>query len=382
MSQVFEDLVAATQRAALDPAAWGEVILCLESTLGDGPAFAHLVDTVSGAVRVLQGSGFDPDFMHSYQSYYEPLNPLRRTFPQLEPGRGYEISPLLPDDYHKSEFYTDWILPQDDVAGGALLITRPVRGRSMVLGVHIRASEQERREAPAARLLAQIEPHLSHAVAVGETISRLSAQRLPDAPRDAAGVVLMDEQRRLHWADEGAELVLRQLMRLESFGRLSLRDPIAERWLETVLSEVSRPRRGPVVLPVELQGVVVRMEDGARCGIRAAIIAQSLPSSPIFASGVLQGEQPSGENRRLVALFFTPQRRGVGALDGLRDRFALSRAEADVAFLMAGGYSTDEIALRRNASRHTVRNQIQALLVKLGVRNKTEAVSVILSLRQ
>ena len=54
----------------------------------------------------------------------------------------------------------------------------------------------------------------------------------------------------------------------------------------------------------------------------------------------------------------------------------LSRREADVLQLMAGGASNEDIATRLDLSEHTVRNHVQHIFARLGAHSKLEAVAI------
>ncbi|MEX0618178.1 MAG: response regulator transcription factor [Pseudohongiellaceae bacterium] len=53
---------------------------------------------------------------------------------------------------------------------------------------------------------------------------------------------------------------------------------------------------------------------------------------------------------------------------------ALTGKELEVLRLMAGGYSNKEISLAIHKSEGTIKNQVSSILVKLGVRDRTQAV--------
>lgn len=58
--------------------------------------------------------------------------------------------------------------------------------------------------------------------------------------------------------------------------------------------------------------------------------------------------------------------------DVLRARFGLTLAEAEIAVAVAKGLTTAEIAAMRQASPHTVRNQIRSVLDKMGARHRID----------
>jgi DNA-binding CsgD family transcriptional regulator len=71
----------------------------------------------------------------------------------------------------------------------------------------------------------------------------------------------------------------------------------------------------------------------------------------------------------------------AGSTDGVKriDRSTLAPREREVAEALAGGMNRPEIAARLGLSRHTVAALSKRIYKKLGIRNRTELVRVMMS---
>ena len=73
-----------------------------------------------------------------------------------------------------------------------------------------------------------------------------------------------------------------------------------------------------------------------------------------------------------------PRARGVAAGVPHIEALALSAIEREVLKLTCGGRTDKEIARHRSVSVNTVRNQVRTLMLKLGVRKRTQLVALAL----
>lgn len=66
-----------------------------------------------------------------------------------------------------------------------------------------------------------------------------------------------------------------------------------------------------------------------------------------------------------------------GALKVVQDMFGFTNAEAEVAFLLSQGKSTDQIVSAKRVSRSTVRTQVNRILSKTGANSRVELVAIL-----
>ncbi|HSP72398.1 MAG TPA: LuxR C-terminal-related transcriptional regulator, partial [Gaiellaceae bacterium] len=100
-----------------------------------------------------------------------------------------------------------------------------------------------------------------------------------------------------------------------------------------------------------------------------------------FLRGVARGEAAlSGAvARRLLEEVREGEHRDAGVPDGIAER--LTARELEVLLLLDQHLGTDEIAARLFISEHTVRSHVKALLAKLGVSSRREAIEALQAAR-
>lgn len=79
------------------------------------------------------------------------------------------------------------------------------------------------------------------------------------------------------------------------------------------------------------------------------------------------------------AILVVKRSAGSGAVDlgFLRDTYALTATEAEVALLLRAGHTRDAICAARGITRETLRSHLRALFAKLGVSRETEAIHLL-----
>jgi len=366
------EIVSSLHRAALDPRGWGDVFSGIRGRLDGSKLSLHGHDRRTGAIFLSGASGYEPEFAEGYLSYYHSINPFVPKSELLPLGVARQSNAdIPPEDLFRSEFYNDWMRPQEDLVGAVAIRTRPVGSRSWVLSLNIRRRDWSRLEGRALRLLDALEPHLSHAFQVSEVMNRLTGQIVAataDAlqPGMSGGVIVTDHNRYVLWADDGAIRLHPSLLRIDVLGRLRFGDDRAEEWAEATLRQNGKlSGRAPL-------GVTFT-QGSQKWDIRAVKILDPNQPVPQFPGGQ-QNSWASSER----TVFLISRRSGIAPPEqALAQAFGLSMAEAEIALAIWDGASTSEIVDQRKTSLNTVRNQIRAVLHKMDARHRADLVRIV-----
>lgn len=357
-------------RAALDADAWVGVTQALAETFpGSRPHFAgwdsQLERTVLGAV-----SGYAPEFVASYDAHYGARNVHAPAWTRMKAGETAFAHEMVGEPVLlASEYYNDWLRPQNDLRGGALIVLASGRDRMFVCGAHVERKAIGSTEEPVMRALRQLGPLMQHALDVNRMTLGLrldsAVLRLGLDPRGAA-LLLLSGRGTLLYANAQAEALLGEgsVLGAGTGGRLSFREASAQARLVAAL----RPPAAPSALSFD--------DGGPAPGWEVRLLPVTAEVVADLRLGMfMQMRSP----RLLVAL--RPRRAGADEASVLMRRLGLSRAEAEIVLRMSDGATPEEIAQARGASIHTVRNQIKSALSKSDVHRQVDLVRLVGNLR-
>ncbi|GAB7524173.1 helix-turn-helix transcriptional regulator [Paraburkholderia sp. 2C] len=364
------------------------VDLIYAAALGEGASWQDLGDrlmTLMDAQRatlwLTDGPGATGNLLmrtdaydEEYASRYVALDPYRAAAGKVgleETARrrgdvrlGHEI---IPDaSYVKSEFYADFgrKSARRYMIGGLIGTSKVIP-----LGLH-RDAESRPFADDDKRTLSLILPHLQRALQLrarlAPTASSLGAGALDVLP---LGVMIVDQELRLLYCNAEAAALLGDAQSGlfvarhgrgpgTSASRLVARHPDDNAQLCRLVGAASRGGAGG--------GMQIRARPGALAGDSASLSTLICPalrhlSSPgqsNMGTSVLRGAATV-----LVRRLLGPSTPPVGLLI---DLFGLTRSEAEVAVVLAGGVTAEEVARARHVALDTVRSQIRAILRKTG----------------
>ena len=353
-------LASVITRAALDPAAWQDVIAAFGETFPGLKAQFWGAEAQPTNPPVAMAHGYDPAYLDAFVAHFRHINPWWPAG-QLQPeGRVWRKSDLVDDaTVIRTEFYNDWILPQDDMIGGGGVFLMRNQSRSWWIGGAVPRRQREEMETDFLRLLETLAPSMRYALEVNRVVLGLRAELVASrAGLDTTGaaVLLLDADRRVIYANDPAAALLDRghHVALTTSGRLTAEALSARASLDR-LSSLQRPG-------------IERMLSFARDELRMMHLLRLQPEQAAQLSAL-----PAGLSGPPAMILVIPAADPVSAQNSpLVTEHGLTPAEAEVVLQLAFGRSPREIADHRQASVHTVRNQIKSALAKTGLRRQSE----------
>lgn len=353
-------LASVIARAALDPAAWQDVIAALAATFPGLKVQFWGSEAQPTDPPVAMAHGYDPAYLDSFVAHFRHINPWWPAGQDQPEGWAWRKSELVDDaTVMRTEFYNDWTRPQDDTIGGGGLYLLRNRARSWWIGGAVPRRQREEMETDFLRMLSALAPAMRHALEVNRTVlglrTELAASRL-GLDTTGAAVLLLDSERRVIFAnDPAAELLDRgHHVALTSQGRVTAEALSARTSLDRLTLQ---PRPG-----------TERILSFAREEMRVMHLLRLTAEQAVQLNAL-----PAGLSGPPAMILVLPTANPVSAQDSpLVAEHGLTPAEAEVVLQLAFGRSPREIADHRQASIHTVRNQIKAALAKTGLRRQSE----------
>ena len=371
----FSKITTSLFSAAIGKIGWEDFLS--EISAHSGGICTHIFgfDTEAGVSIAPILHGYDPEYIRSYDEYYGSINAWATGFATYAPGQTIDSELMCrAEELQKTEFYNDWVKPQENImqGGGAMMFKNDTR--FFAIGGNIRQKDAQRLKAPWLLLVDRLIPHLQQAFEIKRA---LAGQRLETAfvaregLRETPAIVLLSEFGRIVFANGIAERML------------SIGCPISVSHSGYLAfgTEAETGRISREFLGMHLNGTdqsflvsVQSKKTGQTFQLRfAKLTAEAQIALPFDAS--------LGVSGRCVVLIITEQAESTNPLVLLHSRYGLTKAEADVASMIAAGFSIQEIADHRSTSIHTVRYQTKSALAKTGSSRQADLVRVVQNLR-
>lgn len=376
MLDIAEDsygaLVRRVYSAGLDRTKWSEFLADLSDMIGQSWIALHGHDTRRNVNLGFLTHNYSPDHHSSYLQYFAGRNPWNARAARVPVGAVIHSQVLLePGVLKRTEFYNDWIRPQEDIGTGAGVTLFRDRERFLRLSCNIRFRDLEQMEARLLGLLETIGPHLQASFQLSR---RLAGARVGQHYEEALqlvpeAILLLDPGGRVTFVNAAAERLVRRGkgLAISLDRRLCLADPAAQQAMEGALASLAGGTAKPAAPIV--------VETGA-----AALVAELFP----FVSGEAPVRPPL-----LLLLEGLPtamlivRRNTVPLRDALAiaaERYGWSPAETALCGHLLDGGSVRSFSERRGVSFHTARNQMRSVLEKAGVARQSALVALVASL--
>lgn len=363
--QQYLTLAQRINAAALDPGKWLTVVEHLSVMAGDIRTHMFGYDLLLGhSDPSTVTHGYDPDFQTLYNTHYHKMNVWAPTFAMAPPGQILSAEEMFDAGaLRRTEFYADWVLPQEDIAAGAGSVLLRDDTRAYLIGGNIRARDAERLERPWRQLLGEVVPLIRQALEINRALAgaQLESHLLRiDVETGAAGVLILNARGRVVSLNPraGALLEAGVLARLTPGGGLAFHDPVAADRLAAIEARASR-------LVPQIFGLRDAQGNAWQCHVAALSTEEDLAAN--LGNSFFTAPP-------LIALALTRSLHLPSPEDRVASQLSLTPAEAAVALMLADGADPRRIAEDRGTQLVTVRNQIKSAMQKAGYQRQIDLV--------
>ena len=316
-------------------------------------------DTSFSTIEFMRTSNYDPAFLDTYQAHYFKLNPWKDLVSSAPsaPAVAWAHDAVPFAELDKTEFYSDWIKPQDNIATG--FTTMLFKKSDGFLNFTVNANPKRIKEAElATQLVALVGPHLRRAFELHRQLAGARAvesgyqallQRLPSA------VFIVEAGSKLKFSNEKGERLLREGSVVKGNANGNLYFTNAHDHIE--VSECIR-RTAMRVIPDGHELIPLRAASARRYLAFVTPLHTQRQTPVIRGETFLVPEPP-------IAIFVidldeTPQAK----INTVAAAFKLTPAEARLAIAMLKRRPLKQYAAETGISFHTARAQMRAILDK------------------
>lgn len=365
------DLIRSIYRCAADPSQWRNFIRELDRKLDSVYLSLYGHDAVTGVCLGSVASKYRDDFRQRYETDLHTRNPF---VPAL--ARAKEMDFQCADFYvdravlERSEFYADFLQPQEDIVAGGGGVVFNEADRMLILNGQVRRRDEDHKTAELVEALRLLAPHVRQAFEIGRAVAGRSLRDpnfLSILDQLGRAVFILDAEGRIEPGNPAAEEELRLGSHLmtDAGGRMRLVDGSVRRIIAAELAAIrsGRPARGQ-------RGALVAT-DGTALSYVFMPTCRDDDFGPLFA--LLDAHRPP-------AALLVLQRRGPGSrglLDGLAQAYGATPAEIELAGNLFDGLSIAEDAEARGVSVQTARHQLKSLFRKTDTSRQGELVALL-----
>lgn len=366
----YSALVDAIYEAGHDPGKWTEFLSMISDSYGGVWASLHCSDTATGLYFAVAGGLYDPRFIDSLRDHYGVINPWLEAVQRMPVGKAQTSESLLePSALRKTQFYNEWIRPQEDIGTGAGITVARDRHRLLRLSCNIRFKDQENIQADLAALLDLLSPHLKRCFSLTRHLrgQHLGSQVAFDALPSA--IFLLNARGRVLYANKAGEILRGEdrLIGYDAAGRLVLREPGADDTLRRALHDIAardhtapaepillRDRHSHRIVPVTVAPLTSKTDELSR------MIDWLDDDTPIAIVCL----DRSGDGARIDR-------------NALARTYGLTPAETDLALALHRGASLKTHAVQRGVSYHTTRAHLRSVFRKTGTARQSQLVALL-----
>lgn len=356
--QRLNGLVEAIYAAATGVAGWASLLEQFHHEFDHAYISMHGNDLTSWDNIGVVGSGYTASYLASFRQHYSQINPWSARAARSPVGVALTSEALLPtEELRRTEWYNDWVRPQEDIGTGVgITLMRDTR-RIFRLSCNIRFADRERLQPRIVDTLSATAPHLRRAFVIYQNARAQAENRTEALEMFAGAAFLVSSDRRIYFfnalarglmSDPAGALSCRE-------GRLGFADPRAQEWLDRVLRQFARRQLGAAGRAISLRSP-------------RGVVAHSFRVLPAPQMIAPVGRADYFAPGHLLALVL------ISTVDNTTHG-PLSPREVEVLFHLAQGLGNDRIAHQLGIKPETVNLHIMSARRRLGARTREEAIA-------
>lgn len=347
--------------AVLQPGRWSDLMGSVRRILGGCPALIYR-EGWPRRTRAFLASGLDPAFERSYIEHYAALNPWEIATQGVRPPMVANDELLEQGALERSEFYTGWCRPQDDLRF-TINISAPIGEEQAIELVDTRPRREGPFDADECRLMSSLIPHLQRAARLQNMLVLADATQTAMARtfgRLGTGLLLVDASLRVLFMDHEAELIL------AGGGGLRIR---GGRLMEAA---AVKGRLSEAILRATGQGKTVLGRTGTQITLPRGSDARPLSVS---VAPLDERDRPCGLAGPLAMVVLSvPERTGGPHEKALRTFLGLTQAEARLVAALCDGHTLATYAQASGISLNTAKTHLKHVFDKVGVTRQADLI--------
>lgn len=358
--------------AALDNAAWPQAIGAIRTYFGGTSTGLYLADLQRGSVALVHICGIDPRFVDSYVDRYLQDNPWSRVAEMQQPGCIRTDVSLdrhfkRPGYYRSTEFFNDWMRPQDFIHTLGVNLTADRHLQTKVYVYRSGRSEPFARRDVAA--FGRVSRHLQNAVRLARRLGANEARNsevLEVLEQLHFGVALLDEHGAILHANRFASRLF------------AMRDGLAAEDGKIMATQ----REGSQAVASAIRAALELRLGGSNEPGSATVSRPHRRPLSVFTLPLRRGgEGPfSSVRRAAVALMVTdPEVEPTLPAETLRSRYRFGSAEVRLAQSLSRGLPLREAADTAGLTYETARWYLKAMFQKTGTARQADLIRLLLT---
>jgi len=372
LTETLSKLLQLLYRAPGNDHAWSEFISQFSKSMGaEQGLFVH-IDLHNQNTNLADTYNFEEEYIRSYEEYYQFLNPYIGLPLSARPKQGSYglLSQLIPDkEVQRTEFYNDYVLPQNLTVCNAVLLT-PFESDEVhtSIALHYNKNNQGDHIDKALTICKFIMPHLQNALRLQKKLHGLQAKLNTlnkTIDRTPFGLILLDAKLNTMEVNEPARQILLQNDGLE----------IRNRKIKTVLpAQTTKLYQLMDTVLTNRKGTPARFNNTFQVLRRSGRLPYELVITPI-----LEGQDNPKLPDCAIAIFINDPDLINPSIDLVFFFFYdTATTETQVTIQLLNGSSSQEICDSLQIGRETFKSHLKSIFRKTNTHKQSELVSFIL----